>query len=108
MNNHFQTKDRTPLPKIIKNSDSFFYDKGKTYNTKNMDFYLDNDGIHIFSCRNINKNQIVVDYYSFDGSYNNSYTIPIEEFSQNLMNVYTQKNLVALTFVNKIIIYTPM
>lgn len=101
---HFQTKDKTPLPQIIKQGDLFSYQRGETYNA-NADFYIHNKNIYIFSCRNKNKNQIVIDCYSFDGIYKNSFILPFKEFSQSLMNVYTKDDLIVLSFISKLIIY---
>ncbi|MCZ2085058.1 MAG: hypothetical protein LC112_12390 [Flavobacteriales bacterium] len=100
----FKTEDKTPLPSIINSDDNYYYERGKTYNA-NPNFFLTEKYVCVFSSRTENKAKIIIDFYKYNGKYVNSYEVPIKgESVQNIINVYSNKNFVAVAFVNEIIL----
>lgn len=100
----FHTKDNTPLPSVIKYNENYFYERGKTFNA-NANFYLTKNFICVFSSRIKNKNEIVIDFYNYQGKYLNSKKVEIkDQEAQNIINVFNSNEKVCIAFINKLVL----
>lgn len=97
-----ETNDKVPLPKILTNSagDSF-YARGKTWNT-NAAGFIKNGFLYVFSCRDEERNNLVVDKYSLNtNKYEQSYMIKCDGYSsRDITNLFVNDKQIILSFTS--------
>jgi len=94
------TSENVPLPTISTNEkgDSF-YSRGGTWNT-NMVSFMKNGFVYVFSAREIDKLNLILDKYSFtDLKYIETYKIKCDSYnSRDITNLFINENGIVLSF----------
>ncbi|GEM55654.1 hypothetical protein B0A58_02625 [Flavobacterium branchiophilum NBRC 15030 = ATCC 35035] len=94
------TNDKTPLPKILKNSNGdSFYSRGGTW-TSNMGIFVKNNKIFVFSSRSDLKTSIMIDEYSLETmKYKQSFVLKHNNLSSSsIRNIFIDSNKIIIGF----------
>lgn len=93
------TKDETPSPKVIKNDngDCFYSRDGLRFS--NSGVFLYDDYLFVFSVASDVKNNIIIDQYSKNNEYMQTYKLKYKNYSSvDISNVYIDKKYIILRF----------
>lgn len=95
----FNTKDNTPMPKVIKKSDSYFYSHAGL-NFSNSGLFVNKDNLFVFSMASKYSDKIIIDQYSKSTlRYIQSYKLDYKSNnSSKIDNVFIDKNKIILKF----------